>query len=85
MQFVVNKNIARILKEKGIRQKEVALKAGFGVMVISNIVNCKRNVYADEVVPIALALGVQIEELFREERKNQTGKGGIPTWEKTRL
>lgn len=64
MQFVVNNNIGRILRKTGQRQGEVADRAGISRAVFSNIVRCKRKVYADEVVPIAFAIGVSIEELF---------------------
>lgn len=66
MQFTVNKNIERILRETGQRQSDAADRAGFSRAVFSNIVRCKRKVYANEVVPIALAIGVSIEELFAE-------------------
>lgn len=32
----------------------------------SRIINCRRPVYADEVIPLARALNVSVEELFRE-------------------
>jgi len=66
MQFTVNKNIARLLRNTGQRQAEVTDKAGIGRKVFSNIVRCKRKVYADEVVPIAMAMGVSVESLFVE-------------------
>lgn len=65
MQFTVNRNITRILREKGLRQGETADRAGLDRKVFSNIVRRKRKVYADEVVPIASAMGVTIEELFQ--------------------
>lgn len=67
MQFVVNKNVVRILREKGIPQKDAANSAGMSEGVFSNIVRCRRKVYADEVIPIARAIGVSIEELFRSD------------------
>ena len=67
MQFVVNKNIRRILLESGQRQRDVAERAGMSKQVFSNVCRCKRKVYADEVVPIAAALGVGIEALFAED------------------
>lgn len=67
MQFLVNKNIRRILRESAKQQKKVAERAGMSEMVFGNICRCKRKVYADEVVPIAIALGVSIEALFSVE------------------
>ena len=66
MQFIVNKNIKRIISEKGLRQKDVAAKLLIKPEVISNICCCKRRVYAEEVVPIATALQVPIDALFAE-------------------
>lgn len=67
MQFTVNKNIQRIIQETGQKQGDVADQAGINRKVFSNICRCKRKVYADEVIPIAQAMGVTIEELFEEE------------------
>lgn len=64
--YLVNKNILRILKERKIKAKTVADGSGISVAVFSNIVRCKRKVYADEVIPLARALNVSVEELFRE-------------------
>lgn len=66
MQFRVNKNIKRIISEKGLRQKDVAAKIGISPQVCSNICSCSRHVYADEVLPIATALQCSIEDLFKE-------------------
>lgn len=67
MQFIVNKNIRRILKQKGIQQKDAATRAGLGEMTFSNIVNCRRKVYADELVRIATALECSINDLVKQE------------------
>lgn len=64
--MTVNKNIRRLLQETGQRQADVADRAEIGRKVFSNIVRCKRKVYADEVVPIAAAMGVTVESLFME-------------------
>lgn len=66
MQFRVNKNIKRIISEKGLRQKDVAAKLLIKPEVISNICCCKRRVYADEVLPIATALQCSVEDLLKE-------------------
>lgn len=73
MQFLVNKNIRRILRESAKQQKKVAERAGMSEMVFSNICRCKRKVYADEVVPIAAALGVCIEDLFTDDSLETVG------------
>ena len=50
-----------------MRQKDAADRAGMSEGVFSNIVRCRRKVYADEVITIARAIGVSIEELFRSD------------------
>lgn len=70
--YIVNKNIQRIIREKGLDADKVARAAGISEAVLSNIVRCKRKVYADEVVDLAAALRTSIAELFREpERKKR--------------
>lgn len=63
----VNRAIRRIIRETGQNQGEVADRAGMSRAVFSNIVRCKRKVYADEVLPIAAALQVSVEALFQIE------------------
>lgn len=65
-EYVVNKNIRRIIRQTGRKQNEVAEAAGISESVFSNIVRCERKVYADEVIPLAAALQVSIEELFKD-------------------
>lgn len=62
--FIVNRNMVRAIKETGVTQGEAADRAGFSRAVFSNILRCKRKVYADEVCQIAVALGVSLEYLF---------------------
>lgn len=70
--YIVNKNIQRIIREKGLDADKVARAAGISEAVLSNIVRCKRKVYADEVADLAAALRTSIAELFREpERKKE--------------
>lgn len=62
----VNMNIKRCLRRTGKKQKDVALASGFSPAVFSNMDRGERKVYADEVAPIAEALGVPVEDLFME-------------------
>ena len=64
--FIVNRNMVRAIKETDVTQGEAADRAGFSRAVFSNILRCKRKVYADEVCQIAEALGVSIEYLFAQ-------------------
>lgn len=69
MQLTVNKNIQKIVSQTGQKQADIAARCGMSKAVFSNICRCKRKVYADEVIPIALAMGVTIEDLFAEAAK----------------
>lgn len=62
--FVVNKNIKKILEAEDKKHSAIADKAGIRRDVFSRIVHCRRPVYADEVIPIANAMGVSINALF---------------------
>ena len=66
MQFTVNKNMGRLLRQMGKSQASVSRRSGISSAVLSKIVRCKRKVYADEVVPIATAMGVSVESLFMD-------------------
>lgn len=64
--FVVNRNIKKHIDEMDKRPSAIADKAGIRRDIFSRIIHCKRPVYADEVVPIAAAMGVSVESLFKE-------------------
>lgn len=65
---IVNKNIKRIIDATDKRPGAIADKAGIRRDIFSRIMHCKRPVYADEVIPIAAALQVTVEDLFQEVR-----------------
>ena len=67
----IRENIRKCIQDKGMTQTAVAERAGFSRAVFSNILRCKRKVYADEVCQIAEALGVSIECLFAAEPENR--------------
>lgn len=67
--YLVNKNIQRIIKEKGLKKTAVAKWAGIKYATFCMKCNCQRAVYAHEVWPIAAALGVPIDELFKEAQQ----------------
>lgn len=71
ISFTVNRNMARAIKKTHRTQIETAERAGFSRAVFSNILRCKRKVYADEVCQIAEALGVSIEYLFAAEPEDR--------------
>ena len=67
--FLVNRNIGRVIEENDKKRTAVADKAGMRRDTFSRIVQCKQPVYADEICPIAAALGVPIDELFKEAQQ----------------
>ena len=64
MKKTVIHNVRRIITEQQLRPREVEQSAGMKPGVISRMINGKRKVYADELVPVANALGVEVDELF---------------------
>ena len=67
--YLVNRNVQRFIKEKGLKKTDVAKRAGIKYATFCMKCNCQRAVYADEVCPIAEALGVPVDELFKEEQQ----------------
>ena len=67
-EYAVNRRIKEIINENDKKQSAVADKAGIRRDVFSRIVNLRRPVYAEEVLPICKAMGVSVEYLFEEER-----------------
>lgn len=65
--YTVNKNISKFILAMDKKPSAVADRAGIRRDVFSRIINCKRPVYADEVMPIATAMGICVEALFAEE------------------
>lgn len=65
-EFVVNKNIKKLIEELDKKSSAVADRAGIRRDTFSRIIHGRRPVYADEVIPIAKAMGVTIDALFDE-------------------
>lgn len=63
--YRVNRNIKRILDENDKKPGAVADRAGIRRDTFSRIIHSRRPVYGDELVPIALALGVSLEEVIQ--------------------
>lgn len=68
---VIN-NIKQIISMKGLKQKAVAEKAGFTAQEFSNILNERRKlIRVEHIVPIAVALGVEPNDLYRESETTE--------------
>lgn len=65
-RYLLNRNIKRVLKEKGMLQREFAVRLGISEQVAGKIVNSRRVIYADEIKPICSALGISVSALYEE-------------------
>ena len=62
--YKINENVSRIIRENDKKPSAVADKAGIRRDIFSRILHSKRPIYADELVPITIALGVSLEEVI---------------------
>jgi predicted transcriptional regulator len=62
--YEVNRNIAAIMKSKNLSVREVASRMNVPYDRVYKTVNCKRTVFAQELVGFSLALGVSVREIF---------------------
>lgn len=65
-RFSTNRRIRAIILDNDKKMGAVADRAGIRRDTFSKIVNCKRPVYADEILPICKALGVSVSALYGE-------------------
>ncbi|MDD3337156.1 MAG: helix-turn-helix transcriptional regulator [Eubacteriales bacterium] len=61
--YAVNERITQIIKERGIRCAHVAKMSGLTSSDVYRITRNERPVYAEEIIPIAEALNVGLNEL----------------------
>lgn len=57
-------NISRLINEKGLKQVYVAEKAGFTPQELSDMLNGRRLIKACDIPKLALALDVEINEIY---------------------
>ena len=60
--------IKELIKSKGLTAKDVAVSSGISEPLLSNIVNGKGNPSLQTLMRIADALGVNVAELFEEDK-----------------
>ncbi len=66
-QYILSKNIRRILDEKGLKQKAIAQECKINEKAFSNML-CNRQEIRTDILPlISKALGVDISELFKAD------------------
>lgn len=63
----VQKNVIRIIDEKGMLKKGVAKRAGMTPQALTDVIAGRRVIRADMVPALANALGVGVMELFKED------------------
>lgn len=75
MRKLVGRNFARIRRENGLTQEEVADRSGFSQQYLSGLERGQRNPTVVSHFEIAQALGVDYLELVRPE---PAGEGAAP-------
>lgn len=61
--------MARVIKEKGVKQIYVAEKAGYTAQELNDMLNGRRLIKANDVLRLSLALEVTADDIY------QAGKG----------
>lgn len=64
MEGSVAKGIESIIRDKGYLQGVIAARAGFSVQQFSDMINGRKIIRADYLVPIAKAMGVSVQEIY---------------------
>ena len=70
MRRLVGRNFARIRREKGLTQEEVADRSGFGQQYLSGLERGRRNPTVVSLYEIAQALGVTHLDLLQPEAED---------------
>ena len=64
-------NISRMIEKNGLKQVYVAEKAGYKAQELNDMLNGRRLIKACDVPRIALALGVEINEIYEAGKKGE--------------
>lgn len=62
----VSKNVIRIIDEKGLKQKNVAERAGFTKQEFNAMLNGRKLIKISDIEHITAALGVSVHELYKK-------------------
>ena len=62
--YGANRELKRLLGERGITAEELAARSGVPDVCLSRALEERRPLYADELLPLARALGVAVEALL---------------------
>lgn len=67
MNSLIAENVKRILAEKGLKQCSVAKKSGYKEKEFSNMLNGRKVIKGDDILPIANALGVEPNDICKRQ------------------
>lgn len=68
-RYAINRKISQFVKDNDKKVGAVADKAGIRRDVFSRIINCRRPIYAEELVPILNALGMSLDVIVEEAKE----------------
>ncbi len=63
-RFSTNRRVKQLIVDNDKKITAVADRAGIRRDIFSRIINCKRPLYADEIMPICRALGVSVADIY---------------------
>ena len=64
-QAILANNIKRMMRDRGLKQRFIAERAGFEENTFSNMLNGRKIIRAEYIPLIANALGVTANDLFK--------------------
>jgi len=74
MRKLVGRNVARLRRERGLTQEEVAERSGFSQQYLSSLERGQRNPTVITLYELAQALGVSHLELVRPDQLADTSR-----------
>lgn len=70
MRALVGRNLARIRRERGLTQEELAIRSGFTQQYLSDLERGRRNPTIITLYEIAMALGVNHIDLVQPDEQD---------------
>ena len=71
MKSIIAENVRNIINQKGLKQRAVAMKAGYSLQTFNNMLNGRKIVSDVDVANIAIALNVPVSLLFEEKTEEK--------------
>lgn len=60
-------NIKNIINQKGLKQKAVAERSGYNEKEFSHMLNGRKIIKGEDILPIAIALGVEPNDICKKQ------------------